>query len=96
MHLGNRQNSHWIKTRAPGSPTSPTRSTPIQTGMTGIGFSEFIEMIGRVAVEGLKQPNYHIIFPTPFSKVLAVLTVWGVADLQKLEEVRVIRTDETY
>lgn len=55
-----------------------------------------MELIGRVAVEGLQQQNYHIIFPTPFSKTLAMLTVWGVADLHKLEEVRVIRTDENY
>lgn len=61
-----------------------------------VGFSEFVELIGRVAVEGLQQQNYHIIFPTPFSKALAILTVWGVADLYKLEEVRVIRTDENY
>ena len=61
------------------------------------GFSEFVELIARMAVENmLQQPCYHSIFPTPFSKVLAILTVWGVADLKKLEEVRVIRTDEAY
>jgi hypothetical protein len=61
-----------------------------------IAFSEFIEFVGRIAVEGMQQQNYHIIFPTPFSKVLAILTVWGVADLKKLEEVRIIRTEEAY
>ena len=59
-------------------------------------FSEFVEFVARIAGEGMKQPNYHIIFPTPFSKVLAILTVWGVADLKKLEEVRIIRTEEAY
>lgn len=47
-------------------------------------------------MEGLQQQNYHVIFPTPFSKVLAILTVWGVADLRKLEEVRIIRTEDNY
>jgi hypothetical protein len=32
-------------------------------------FSEFIEAISRIAVEGMMQENYHILFPTPFSKV---------------------------
>jgi hypothetical protein len=106
MHIGNKNDSHWIKVKktAPGSPTSPTHPSaantsfhappPLQQGLKGLSFSEFVELIGRVAVEGLQQPNYHIIFPTPFSKALAVLTVWGIADLRKLEEVRVIRTDE--
>lgn len=98
------------------------------------GFSEFVELIARIAVREMQQPSYHAIFPTPFSKVctcmgmsmdmstnmsmgmvyimnqvnhtqhnhvipiqvLAMLTVWGVADLGKLEEVRTIRTDEAY
>jgi len=51
-------------------------------------------LIARIAVEGLEQPNYHTMFPTPYSKVLAILTIWGVADLKILEEVRTIRTDE--
>jgi hypothetical protein len=125
MHIGNKNDSHWIKVKktTPDSPTSPVHPSaanssfhappPLQQGLRGLskfvplvpvfcsdsfsrfkGFSEFVELISRVAVEGLQQPNYHIIFPTPFSKALAVLTVWGIADLRKLEEVRVIRTDE--
>ena len=56
----------------------------------GLGFSEFIELIGRIAIDGMEQDSYHALFPTPFSKLLAVLTVWGVADLRKVEEVRVL------
>jgi hypothetical protein len=33
------------------------------------GFSEFAEFVARVAVEGLQQDNYEVVFPTPFSKV---------------------------
>jgi hypothetical protein len=29
-------------------------------------------------------------------QVLAMLTVWGVADMRKLEEVRIIHTEEVY
>eukprot|EP01032_Pedospumella_encystans_P019229 gene19229-21866_t len=73
-----------------GSATSP------QPTIGGLGFSEFVEFMCRVAVEGMQQENYDVVFPTPFSKVLAMLTVWGVADLRKLEEVRIIHTEEVY
>jgi hypothetical protein len=65
-------------------------------GVGGVAFSEFVEFVARVAVEGLQQENYDAVFPTPFAKVLAVLTVWGVADLKKLEEVRIIHTEVYY
>mmetsp|Transcript_16780 Transcript_16780/g.25216 ORF Transcript_16780/g.25216 Transcript_16780/m.25216 type:complete len:773 (+) Transcript_16780:69-2387(+) len=59
----------------------------------GLGFSEFVELIARIAVDGMQAESYHVLFPTPFSKVLAILTVWGVADLRKIEEVRLIRSE---
>lgn len=59
-----------------------------------MSFSEFVEFIARIAVEGMQQVNYHMVFPTPFSKVLAILTVWGVADLKRLEEVRTVRCED--
>jgi hypothetical protein len=59
----------------------------------GLGFSEFVELIARIAVDGMQVESYHVLFPTPFSKVLAILTVWGVADLRKIEEVRILRTE---
>jgi len=34
------------------------------------GFSEFVEFVCRVAVEGMQQENYDVVFPTPFSKVI--------------------------
>eukprot|EP00388_Colpodella_angusta_P028475 GDKK01012721.1.p1 GENE.GDKK01012721.1~~GDKK01012721.1.p1 ORF type:complete len:133 (+),score=19.76 GDKK01012721.1:1-399(+) len=90
-------------------PTSPTHkdggadqeedappAPSAQSTIGGLGFSEFVEFVSRVAVEGMQQENYDVVFPTPFSKVLAMLTVWGVADMRKLEEVRVIHTEEVY
>ena len=59
-----------------------------------MGFSEFVEMLAKIAVDGMLTDNYHVLFPTPFSKVLALLTLWGVADLSKLDEVRCLRTEE--
>jgi hypothetical protein len=35
----------------------------------GLGFSEFIEFVAKIALLGMDGPNYHILFPTPFSKV---------------------------
>ncbi|CAE7659485.1 unnamed protein product, partial [Symbiodinium microadriaticum] len=59
----------------------------------GLGFSEFVELVARIAVDGMQAESYHVLFPTPFSKVLAMLTVWGVADLRKIEEVRIMRSE---
>lgn len=61
--------------------------------LPSIGFSEFVELVARIAVDGMQAESYHVLFPTPFSKVLAILTVWGVADLKKIEEVRIIRSE---
>ena len=62
----------------------------------GLGFSEVLELLARIALDSLQQPSFEGFFPTPFSKVLALLSFWGVADLQKLEEVRVVHTEEIY
>eukprot|EP01034_Spumella_vulgaris_P028215 gene28215-35034_t len=82
-------------------PPPPLSAIPAATNNkengVGLGFSEFLELIARVAVDGMtSQANYNLVFPTPFAKVLAILTVWGVADLTKLEEVRTVRTEEYY
>jgi len=82
-----------------GSPLPPPPTSgpsPTGTAIGGLSFSEFVEFIALVAVEGMQQENYDAVFPTPFSKVLAMLTVWGVADLKKLEEVRIIHTEDVY
>ena len=52
-----------------------------------------MEFIAKIAVVGMDSPNYHVLFPTPFSKVLAMLMVWGIADVKKLDEVRAIRSE---
>jgi hypothetical protein len=82
------------KTTASIQPPSSLISPTAKASVGGLSFSEFIELIGRIALIGMDQPNYQVIFPTPFSKILAILTVWGVADLKKLEEVHIIRTEE--
>ena len=77
-------------------PASTTKSQKLVTGdfspATGIGFAEFIQLLGYVAVEGMKQEKYHSLFPSTFGKVLSLLTVWAVADLGRLEDVRSINT----
>jgi len=81
---------------APPPPPPPVKTVSSKASFGGLGFSEFVEMIGRVAVNGLKSDNYNILFPTSFAKVLAMLNIWGIADLKKLEEMRIIHTEEIY
>ena len=79
---------------------SPTTKSQKMTGgdfspTTGVGFSEFVELLGKVAIEGLKQEHYHALFPTTFGKVLGLLTVWSVADLSRLEDVRAVNAEDS-
>ena len=46
-----------------------------------------------VATEGMTTPHYHNMFNTPFKKIQALLTIWGVADVKKLEEVLQMHVD---
>ena len=48
-------------------PPPPAPAAPAPA--TGLSFSEFVELIARIAVDNMQQPNYHAVFPTPFSKV---------------------------
>lgn len=95
-------NSHRVSksTKSNKTAASPTRldtSPAIKSAKTGgLSFSEFIEFLARVALDGMQNPNYNSIFPTPYSKILAILTVWGVADMDRLEEVRILISDEPY
>jgi len=59
-----------------------------------LSFSEFLELIAKVAVDGLKQENYNIMFPSDFSKVLGLLTVWGLANPKKIEEIKIFHFDD--
>eukprot|EP01038_Epipyxis_sp_PR26KG_P014897 gene14897-20034_t len=52
----------------PPPPASSTSNLASNRELGGLGFSEFLEFIARIAVEGMEQENYHILFPTPFSK----------------------------
>jgi hypothetical protein len=79
--------------RVNGMPMRLTNPAAVMTEHGGLGFSEFVELVARIAVDGMLAESYHVLFPTPFSKVLAILTVWGVADLKKIEEVRIIRSE---
>tara|TARA_A100001015_G_C14988183_1_gene712528 strand:+ start:483 stop:1847 length:1365 start_codon:yes stop_codon:yes gene_type:complete len=90
-------NSGYHMYHPPDSATS--RSQKLTVGdfspVTGIGFSEFVELLGKVSIEGLKQDHYNSLFPSTFGKVLGLLTVWSVADLTRLEDVRSVNTEES-
>ena len=61
---------------------------------TGLAFTEFLECLALVANSALDSPAYRNIFPTPYSRVLALLTIWGFADLNKLEEINLMNASE--
>ena len=42
---------------------------------------------------GYESEEYHKMFDSPFKKIQALLTVWGVADIKKLEEVLQLHVD---
>ena len=84
-------------TRLANPPTGPPTSNsvvPSSTPNPGLSFSEFLELIAKVAVDGLKQENYNIMFPSDFSKVLGLLTVWGLANPKKIEEIKIFHFDD--
>jgi len=85
---------HLAKTAA-GSPKKPVLSSDSRSAkvQTGLAFSEFLEFLGHVALHGMELEHFHTLFPNPFSKVLALLTVWGVADTSKLQEVLLLHVD---
>jgi hypothetical protein len=57
------------------------------------GFSEFVELVAVIALRGLSSPHFGALFPSPFAKVLAILNIWGIADLRRAEEVLAVRTE---
>eukprot|EP00606_Chrysophyceae_sp_TOSAG23-5_P000664 GSChrysophyteH2.ASY1.ANO1.1716.1 assembled CDS len=59
----------------------------------GLSFTEFCEFIARVALEGMDFDHFQQLFPSPFQKVLAILTIWGVADTKKLEDALQLHVD---
>ena len=60
---------------------------------TGLSYCEFLEFLGHIAVHGMGYDHFANLFPTPFAKVLALLTVWGVADMKKLQQVLHLHVD---
>jgi hypothetical protein len=74
--------------------TKPVVSQASAINLTGgLSFSEFMEFLCHLAVAGMSTEHYHVMFDTPFKKVMALLTVWSVADLKKLEEVLLLHVD---
>lgn len=48
------------------------------------------QFVVRIALQGMMQKHYHAIYSTPYAKVAALLTHWGVANLARLEEVKLM------
>jgi len=59
----------------------------------GLAFSEFVEFVGKIAMQGLRATEYDRMFPTAFLKFQGILTVFGVADMDKLNSVRIMHAE---
>ena len=66
--------------------------TPLPAIHGGLSFSEFLEALGHISTRGLKSKHYTTLFPTPYLKYFGIMTVFGVADLNKLKDVRALNT----
>jgi hypothetical protein len=62
--------------------------TPQPAVSGGLSFTEFIEMLGKISIQGLDTKEYDAIFPTAYLKFVGLLTVFGVADLARLKDIR--------
>jgi hypothetical protein len=78
----------------PSGPPLTGNAIQNSTPNPGLSFSEFLEMLAKVAVDGLKQENYNIMFPSDYSKVLGLLTIWGLANPKKIEEIKIFHFDD--
>mmetsp|Transcript_21671 Transcript_21671/g.28102 ORF Transcript_21671/g.28102 Transcript_21671/m.28102 type:complete len:420 (-) Transcript_21671:80-1339(-) len=55
-----------------------------------ISFCEMIEILSRAAVEGMHKREFNSLFCSPYDKVAALLTVWKLADPEKLEHLKIL------
>lgn len=79
----------------PNGPPNVNTQTPNNGAPNpGLSFSEFLELIAKVAIDGLQQENYNILFPSNYSKLLGLLTIWGLADPKKIEETKIFHFDD--
>jgi hypothetical protein len=58
-----------------------------------LAFTEFLELLAAAAVNALSTREYNTMFPNAYSKVLGLLTVWGFADLSRLEDVNLMNAE---
>ena len=44
---------------------------------------------------GLAKPQYEVLFPTLYAKLAAIMIDWGVADMEKLGDLAVVRSNKS-
>ena len=54
----------------------------------GVDFGGFVEAMGNCVLEALSKPAFAHLYPTDAAKVTVLLETWGLADAQKLRNVR--------
>ena len=73
------------------SNNSNNSSTQKKSG--GLSYTEFLTFLCDIALEGMNYEHFHKLFPSPFNKIHALLTIWGIADIHKLEDAMMLHVD---
>jgi hypothetical protein len=58
-----------------------------EIGDNVLGYGEWLDCLGHIAVMALSKPMFAHLYTTTAAKVNVLLTMWGVADRQKLFEI---------
>ena len=59
----------------------------------GLSFSEFMEFLCMIAIEGMSSEEYHKMFDSPFKEDSGSINSVDLADIKKLEEVLQLHVD---
>jgi hypothetical protein len=68
---------------------APRPGDLVQVPSGHAGFCEFIEIVCTIATEGMcAEEHHHRMYPSAYDKVLALLCIWGVADVKRVEQAK--------
>ncbi|GMI51490.1 hypothetical protein TeGR_g2199 [Tetraparma gracilis] len=72
-----------------GSGHAPRPGESIQVPSGHAGFCEFIEIVCTIATESMcLEEHHHKMYPSAYDKCLALLCIWGVADVKRVEQAK--------
>ena len=72
-----------------GTGNESIKSIELNPTNTQASFTEFIEIITDLTVVGMSSNKHlHAMYPTAYDKTLAMLAMWGVGDIRRIQEAR--------